>query len=67
MSDFLKDFLPTFALMMLPFAIPVVAVAIGALGDFLRRENRVESVEDRVRGLVAAREVASREIVLDAA
>lgn len=77
MSDFLKDFLPIFALMMLPFAIPFVAVAVGALSDLLRGENRVESVEDRVRGRLATREVAEpvalhrevarRDVALDAA
>lgn len=67
MSDFLKDFLPTFALMMVPFFIPIVAVALGALRDAVTRENRVETVEDRVRSLRAQRDAAAARPAFDAA
>ena len=67
MSDFLKEFLPTFALMMVPFMIPIVAVTIGAISDLVRGENRLESVEDRVRSRLATRETAPLKPAFDAA
>ena len=62
MAEFLKAFIPTFAFMLVPLLIPVLAVAIGLLSDLLRGENRVESVEDRVRAHVAKRETPAPEL-----
>ena len=67
MAEFLKAFIPTFAFMLVPLLIPVLAIAVGSLSDMLRGENRVESVEDRVRAHVAKRDSAVPELALDAA
>jgi hypothetical protein len=62
MAEFLKAFIPTFAFMLVPVMIPVVAVVVGAIGDRLSGSNRVESVEDRVRARLAAREAVEVEL-----
>lgn len=67
MALFLQLFLPTLAFMLVPVAIPVLAVAVGTLRDRFSGQNGVETVEDRVRALASRREIGSVAPVLDAA
>jgi len=67
MAEFLNAFIPTVALLLVPIAIPLFAVVVGGLRDALSGENRVESVEDRVRDLVASRDAAAPELAYEAA
>ena len=53
MAEFLNAFIPTFAFMLVPVAIPVLAVVAGAIADRVSGENRAETVEDRVRARLA--------------
>jgi len=53
MAEFLKAFIPTFAFMLVPIAIPLVAVAVGTLRDLLSRQSTAETVDDRVRASLA--------------
>ncbi|MGN6722048.1 MAG: hypothetical protein ACTHJM_05500 [Marmoricola sp.] len=53
MAEFLKAFIPTFAFMLVPVMIPILAVVIGSIRDAFSGENRAESVEDRVRARLA--------------
>lgn len=52
MAEFLNAFIPTFAFMLVPVMIPVLAVVIGAIRDALGGE-REETLEDRVRARLA--------------
>ena len=58
MAEFLKAFIPTFAFMLVPLMIPLLAVAVGRIRDLATGESRVETVDDRVRARLEQREVA---------
>lgn len=58
MAEFLKAFIPTFAFMLVPLMIPLVAVAVGRIRDLATGESRAEAVDDRVRARLEQREVA---------
>lgn len=60
MAEFLKAFIPTVAFMLVPVAIPVLAIVAGTVRDLMGRESRAVSVDDRVRAHVADRDVATQ-------
>lgn len=60
MAEFLKAFIPTFAFMLVPVMIPIMAVVAGRLRDAVSGERRAETVEDRVRGRLAQREATTQ-------
>lgn len=59
MAQFLQLFLPTLAFMLVPVAIPVLAVAVGSLRDRFSGQSGMETVEDGVRARIEARQISA--------
>jgi len=58
MTEFLSAFLPTLAFMLVPLLIPVVAIAVGSVSDFLRAQRQPQQTASRAPSQMAQRDAA---------